>query len=163
VTSSAIELSASTTVSCDGSLPGKQFCGDKDQRLQCRPAVNPELAEGREEELDVLTLTGGRCNRLSPKRGRPFTLLYFRDLLSTAVKIFARWVRVNTGKLVGYTYSEFFLRQAIYMLILQHPVNFCTDENIQTIFGIKFKDFLNYRIDYNSISQTVKKVVKKII
>jgi hypothetical protein len=61
-------------------------------------------------------------------------------------------------------YSEFFLRLAIgfYMLILQPPVNFCSDENIQTIFGIKLKDFLNYRIDYNSISQTVEKVVKKI-
>jgi hypothetical protein len=32
------------------------------------------------------------------------------------------------------------------------PVNFCSDENIQTIFGTKLKDFLNYRIDYNSIS-----------
>jgi hypothetical protein len=61
-------------------------------------------------------------------------------------------------------YSEFFLRLAIgfYMLIFQPPVNFCSDENIQTIFGIKLKDFLNYRIDYNSISQTVEKVVKKI-
>jgi hypothetical protein len=61
-------------------------------------------------------------------------------------------------------YSEFFLRLAIgfYMLIFQPPVNFCSDENIQTIFGIKLEDFLNYRIDYNSISQTVEKVVKKI-
>jgi hypothetical protein len=50
-------------------------------------------------------------------------------------------------------YSEFFLRLAIgfYMLIFQPPVNFCSDENIQTIFGIKLEDFLNYRIDYNSI------------
>jgi hypothetical protein len=31
-------------------------------------------------------------------------------------------------------------------------VNFCSDENIQTIFGIKLEDFLNYRIVYNSIS-----------
>jgi hypothetical protein len=38
------------------------------------------------------------------------------------------------------------------MLIFQPPVNFCSDENIQTIFGIKLEDFLNYRIDYNSIS-----------
>jgi hypothetical protein len=61
-------------------------------------------------------------------------------------------------------YSEFFLRLAIgfYMLIFQPPVNFCSDENIQTIFGTKLEDFLNYRIDYNSISQTVEKVVKKI-
>jgi hypothetical protein len=48
------------------------------------------------------------------------------------------------------------------MLIFQPSVNFCSDENIQTIFGIKLEDFLNYRIDYNSISQTVEKVVKKI-
>jgi hypothetical protein len=49
------------------------------------------------------------------------------------------------------------------MLIFQPPVNFCFDENIQTIFGTKLEDFLNYRIDYNSISQTVEKVVKKNI
>jgi hypothetical protein len=48
------------------------------------------------------------------------------------------------------------------MLIFQPPVNFCSDENIQTIFGTKLKDFSNYRIDCNSISQTVEKVVKKI-
>jgi hypothetical protein len=62
-----------------------------------------------------------------------------------------------------HTYSEFFLRLAIgfYMLIFQPPVNFCSDENIQTIFGTKLEDFLNYRIDYNSISQTVEKVVEK--
>jgi hypothetical protein len=47
------------------------------------------------------------------------------------------------------------------MLIFQPPVNFCFDQNIQTIFGTKLEDFLNYRIDYNSISQTVEKVVKK--
>jgi hypothetical protein len=43
------------------------------------------------------------------------------------------------------------------MLIFQPPVNFCSDENIQTIFGIKLEDFLNY-----PISQTAEKVVKKI-
>jgi hypothetical protein len=32
------------------------------------------------------------------------------------------------------------------------PVNFCSDENIQTIFGRKLEDFLNYRIDYNLMS-----------
>jgi hypothetical protein len=48
------------------------------------------------------------------------------------------------------------------MLIFQPSVNFCSDENIQTIFGTKLEDFLNYPIDYNSISQTVEKVVKKI-
>jgi hypothetical protein len=49
------------------------------------------------------------------------------------------------------------------MQIFPPPVNFCSDENIQTIFGTKLEDFLNYRIDYNSISQTVEKVVKKNI
>jgi hypothetical protein len=48
------------------------------------------------------------------------------------------------------------------MQIFQPPVNFCCDENIQTIFGTRLEDFSNYRIDYNSISQTVEKVVKKI-
>jgi hypothetical protein len=51
-------------------------------------------------------------------------------------------------------YSEF------YMLIFQPPVNICSDKNIQTIFGTKLEDFLNSRIDYNLISQTVEKVVK---
>jgi hypothetical protein len=51
-------------------------------------------------------------------------------------------------------YSAFFLTVAIgnCMVKLIPPVNFCSDENIQTIFGTKFEDFLNYRIDYNSIS-----------
>jgi hypothetical protein len=38
------------------------------------------------------------------------------------------------------------------MVKLIPPVNFCSDENIQTIFGTKLEDFLNYRIVYNSIS-----------
>jgi hypothetical protein len=38
------------------------------------------------------------------------------------------------------------------MVKLIPPVNFCSDENIQTIFGTKLEDFLNYRRDYNSIS-----------
>jgi hypothetical protein len=61
-------------------------------------------------------------------------------------------------------YSAFFLTVAIgnCMVKLIPPVNFCSDENIQTIFGTKLEDFLNYRIDYNSISSTVEKVVKKI-
>jgi hypothetical protein len=63
-----------------------------------------------------------------------------------------------------YTYREFFFKLAIefYMLIFQPPVNFCSDENIQTIFGTKLEDLLNNRIGYNSISQTVEKVVEKI-
>jgi hypothetical protein len=70
---------------------------------------------------------------------------------------------VPTHGIYAYAYSEFFLRLAIgfYMIIFQPPVNFCSDKNIQTIFGTKFEDFLNYRIDYDLISQTVEKVVKK--
>jgi hypothetical protein len=37
------------------------------------------------------------------------------------------------------------------MVKLVPPVKFCSDQNIQTIFGTKLEDFLNYRIDYNSI------------
>jgi hypothetical protein len=48
------------------------------------------------------------------------------------------------------------------MLIFQPPVNFCSDKNIQTIFGTMLENFLNYRIDYNLIFQTVEIVVKKI-
>jgi hypothetical protein len=48
------------------------------------------------------------------------------------------------------------------MLIFQPPVNICSDKNIQTIFGTKLEDFLNYRIDYDLISQTFEKVVKNI-
>jgi hypothetical protein len=49
---------------------------------------------------------------------------------------------------------HFFLTVAIgnCMVKLLPPVNFCSDENIQTIFGTKLEDFLNYRIVYNSIS-----------
>jgi hypothetical protein len=49
---------------------------------------------------------------------------------------------------------HFFLTVAIgnCMVKLIPPVNFCSDENIQTIFGTKLEDFLNYyRLDYNSI------------
>jgi hypothetical protein len=48
-----------------------------------------------------------------------------------------------------HVYSAFFLTVAIgnCMVKLIPPVNFCSDENIQTIFGIKLEDFLNYRID----------------
>jgi hypothetical protein len=51
-------------------------------------------------------------------------------------------------------YSAFFLTVAIGNCMVKFipPVNFCSDENIQTIFGTKLEDFLNYRIDYNSTS-----------
>jgi hypothetical protein len=42
------------------------------------------------------------------------------------------------------------------MLIFQPSVNFCSDKNIQTIFETKLED-------YNLISQTVEKGVKKIV
>jgi hypothetical protein len=53
-----------------------------------------------------------------------------------------------------YSTVHFFLTVAIgnCMVKLVPSVNFCSDENIQTIFGTKLEDFLNYRIDYNSIS-----------
>jgi hypothetical protein len=51
-------------------------------------------------------------------------------------------------------YSAFFLTVAIGNCMVKPipPVKFCSDENIQTIFGTKLEDFLNYRIVYNSIS-----------
>jgi hypothetical protein len=49
------------------------------------------------------------------------------------------------------------------MVKLIPPVNFCSDENIQTIFGTKLEDFLNYRIDYNSISVNCRKSCEKNI
>jgi hypothetical protein len=75
-----------------------------------------------------------------------------------------QWLNMTSETSRDRIYSEFFLILAIgfYMLIFQPPVNFCSDETIQTIFGIKLEDFSNYRIDYNSISQTIEKVVKKI-
>jgi hypothetical protein len=45
-----------------------------------------------------------------------------------------------------------------YMLIFQTPVNFCSDENIQTIFETKLEDFLNYRIDYIQYPKLSKKL-----
>jgi hypothetical protein len=41
------------------------------------------------------------------------------------------------------TYSAFFLTVAIgnCMVKVVPPVNFCSDENIQTIFGTKLEDF----------------------
>jgi hypothetical protein len=43
---------------------------------------------------------------------------------------------------------DFFLTVAIgnFMVKFIPPVNFCSDENIQTIFGTKLEDFLNYRL-----------------
>jgi hypothetical protein len=37
------------------------------------------------------------------------------------------------------------------MLIFQPPVNFCSDKNIQTIFGTKLEDFfkLSDRLQFN--------------
>jgi hypothetical protein len=48
-----------------------------------------------------------------------------------------------------YLYCAFFLTVAIgnCMVKLIPPVNFCSDENIQTIFGKKLEDFLNFRIN----------------
>jgi hypothetical protein len=48
------------------------------------------------------------------------------------------------------------------MLIFQPPVNFCSEENIQTIFGTKLEDFLNYRIDYTSVHGKSIQVLREI-
>jgi hypothetical protein len=48
-------------------------------------------------------------------------------------------------------FSDFYVNQSLAGQTIP-PVNFCSDENIQTIFGTKLEDFLNYRINYNSIS-----------
>jgi hypothetical protein len=44
------------------------------------------------------------------------------------------------------------------MQIFQPPVNFCSHENIQTIFGTKLEDFLNYRIDLIQYPKLSKKL-----
>jgi hypothetical protein len=69
----------------------------------------------------------------------------------------AEWhfsVPLVSFELERHIYSAFFLTVAIGNCIVKliPPVNFCSDENIQTIFATKLEDFLNYRIDYNSIS-----------
>jgi hypothetical protein len=60
----------------------------------------------------------------------------------------------NDNKKASWTYSAFSLTAAIgnRLAKLTPPVNFCSADNIQTIFGTKFEDFLNYRTDNNSIS-----------
>jgi hypothetical protein len=57
---------------------------------------------------------------------------FLRSLVKTLQCIFFNYCH---RELHGKTYS---------------PVNFSSDENIQTIFRTKLDDFLNYRIDYNS-------------
>jgi hypothetical protein len=56
-------------------------------------------------------------------------------------------LKISTGGI----YRAFFLIVAIgnCMVKLIPPVNFCSDENIQTIFGTKLEDFLNYRIVFS--------------
>jgi hypothetical protein len=48
------------------------------------------------------------------------------------------------------------------MVTLIPPVNFCSDENIQTIFGTKLEDFLNYRIDLQFNILNCRKSCEKI-
>jgi hypothetical protein len=45
----------------------------------------------------------------------------------------------------------YLLAIGFYMLIFQPPVNFCSHENIQTIFGTKLEDFfkLSDRLQFN--------------
>jgi hypothetical protein len=62
------------------------------------------------------------------------------------------WLYLNFVRVGKLFCSAFFLTVVIgnCMEKLIPPVNFCSDENIQTIFGTKLEDFLNYWIDYNS-------------
>jgi hypothetical protein len=83
-----------------------------------------------------------------------------RNSVCTPAKLPCRRVKLLSERVLTYlvvekiVYSAFFLTVAIgnCMVKLIPPVNFCSDENIQTIFGTKFEDFLNYRINNNSIS-----------
>ncbi|KAH0808537.1 hypothetical protein GEV33_014254 [Tenebrio molitor] len=75
----SIEVSVSTTVSCDGSSLGK------------------------EEELDVLTLTGGRCNRLASAKGSPFhPLIFSRLAVNLEFKRLLVWSMVSTPDKAGH-------------------------------------------------------------
>jgi hypothetical protein len=72
------------------------------------------------------------------------------DFLKRGTMIGRQW-KTDTIKKSLKLYSAFFLTVAIgnCMVKLIPPVNFCSDENIQTIFGTRFEDFLNYRTKYN--------------
>jgi hypothetical protein len=88
---------------------------------------------------------------------RNYTIVLFHHtIMSTEQVINVRFKFCIHRKLInlGKMYSAFFLTVAIGNCMVKRipPVNFCSDENIQTIFGTKLEDFLIYRIDYNSIS-----------
>jgi hypothetical protein len=55
---------------------------------------------------------------------------------------------------VSYYTVHFFLTVAVgsCMVGLVPPVNFCSDEDIQTIFGARLEGFLDYRMDCISMS-----------
>jgi hypothetical protein len=81
-------------------------------------------------------------------------IIQFRSTNLTHAQMELRNSQNSVNLKLGSIYSAFFLTVAIgnCMVKLIPPVNFCSDENIQTIFGTKLEDFLNYRIVYNSIS-----------
>ncbi|KAH0821007.1 hypothetical protein GEV33_001784 [Tenebrio molitor] len=79
----SIELSASTKTSCDSS---------------CRSAVNPELAERKEEELDILPSPEGGVIVLTSEKGSAFHPLIISRLAVNGVRRLARWVHVKQGR-----------------------------------------------------------------
>jgi hypothetical protein len=87
-----------------------------------------------------------------------FTLIKFRNLYRVLKSFLseistAATVHLYTQYIQKYT-VRFFLTVAIGNSIVKiiPLVNFPSDKNIQTIFGTKLEDFLNYRTDYNLIS-----------
>jgi hypothetical protein len=97
-------------------------------------------------------ITLGSSSDTNAKTGNHLTVFLLRGLNT-------KWKQVIAVDITGASARRndiqcIFLTVAIgnCMVKLVPPVNFCSDQNIQTIFGTKLEDFLNYRIDYNSIS-----------
>jgi hypothetical protein len=61
----------------------------------CQPAVNPELAEGKEEELDILPSPEGGVIVLASEKGSAFHPLIISRLAVNGVRRLARWVHVK--------------------------------------------------------------------
>jgi hypothetical protein len=74
-----------------------KFAIDKVQRLQLL-RKKLKLAEGKEEELDVLTLTGGRCNRLASAKESAFhPLIFLRLAVNPEFKRLLVWSMSEQG------------------------------------------------------------------
>ncbi|KAH0822382.1 hypothetical protein GEV33_000409 [Tenebrio molitor] len=63
----------------------------------CQPAVNPELAEGKEEELEILPSPEGGVIVLAPEKGSAFLPPLISRLAVNGVGRLARWVHVRQG------------------------------------------------------------------